>query len=189
MRIGNKSEFVLRPNGDFETTGCQPLPFNAQKQSASGRKLKKESSFQSLSTISTTISGQKNTLTMWEWTLTDINSTTFNTLSTLTATVTAQLLMLVLGLVYARMIWWSVKRGNGVDLDIAVAPPTSVPDAVRRFFLGGSSSRLLVLAVSVFAIVATYSQTAANNFLEFVDADVGSNQVSVFQPTGTAAKY
>jgi hypothetical protein len=181
IRIGNKCEFVLAPNGDFEKTGCQTLPFNAQKQLASGRKLKNRR-LQGLSKIFGIHQRlqKTNALTMWEWTLTDINSTTFNTLSTLTATVTAQLLMLVLGLVYARMIWWSVKRGNGVDLDIAVAPPTSVPDAVRRFFLGGSSSRLLVLAVSVFAIVATYSQTAANNFLEFVDADVGSNQVSVF---------
>lgn len=57
------------------------------------------------------------------WVLTKIDPTTFNAVSDLIAKVVAGLLLATLGVVYPQMVWTSIKRCNGVDLDVIITPP------------------------------------------------------------------
>jgi hypothetical protein len=109
--------------------------------------------------------------------LTQLSPENFNTLSTYVAEVARSLFVAVLASVYTRMMWASVKRGNGIDLDFIVTPPSSWYEAVVRVPKGGS--RLMYLQLAVLMIVASYSHTVANKFLRFKVVEVGANQVRV----------
>ena len=116
------------------------------------------------------------------WVLTKIDASYFNTASTVIAKVISGILLMVLGLVYPQMVWTFIKRGNGVDLDGIIAPPVSFLAAARQYFRGYGQRRsgLLFLLVFIILIVAAFSHALANVFLEFVEVDVGSNQVCQF---------
>lgn len=112
------------------------------------------------------------------WVIKEINPTTFNVVSDLAGLLAAALLLFVLSSVYPRMVHASVLRGNGVDLDGIIRPPISFWDAATQS-VRGHSSCLLIFGVLVISVVAKFSHTAADAFLEFNVVEVGSSQVCV----------
>lgn len=108
------------------------------------------------------------------WVLTEISPSIFNVLSDLTGLFVSGVLFFVLGVAYPYLVWESVKRGYGVDLNGVIAPPSSLWEAFLRLRTGGY--RWIMAGVAMVMLVATLSHTASDFFLDFVSVEVGSNQ-------------
>lgn len=105
------------------------------------------------------------------WVIYSISATTFNVLSDWTGDIISSILVFALGACYPHLVWAVVKKGKGVALDGVIAPPGGLGEAFLRFRQGGSY--LFLLATTFILLVATFSHTAADAFLDFKTVEVG----------------